>query len=542
MSRVQKGSIFRGEVGEYRLRKVLGDGGSGIAWKASVTKVFRGKKSTLSVGEYVVIKFPKLNPNVAVPAVLERWERLAPKVVAESMTSRALRRLRCIAHVIDLVPFRAEAGPISVPLPLIVEEFLPGRTLDNVMEGKYHHNFHGVRTAREFFDWARKLVDLISRVHSAQIVHGDIWEANIMSHRGRLALIDFGEGQFRDLVLRPTRREGGSWTPPEGNGTVAADIYAIGGTLFYLATGRKEPMQWKKDIDELKSFVAQELSKKNPTLHKENWGIADIIASCLRYRPEQRPRNTQRLRLNIETFDEGWKTRRKTTARLAQHTGDLFGWLASCRQRQLSDELKDMRRGVFDLMGDHDDLVLGMTQFISVLDAGDEYLTVTAPSLWRAGNLGIMGRFLSMNRLAAQRRAILRRVFLICPGDKRDPDFGRILSAHIEMMRSLPKYAKAENWQLERRGFYAGVIETSEEERQNMIVAGDHCGVLTKESDGVLMAPVYDASGMLVSIQMRRNPRLVAQYRSKILTLLKRSRPLADYFYPGAAASLGAGI
>jgi hypothetical protein len=417
-----------------------------------------------------------------------------------------------------------------------VEELVAGRTLKQEMERRYGDSFRGVRTAREFFTWARKIVDVVGTAHGAQVVHGDIWQANIMvDSQKRVTLIDFGEAELRALELKPTGKQAGSWMPPEKGGTIEGDIYGIGGTLFYLATGREDPLPWIKNQDELKQFVVQELKRKNRLLNSQNWGIADIIASCIRYRPESRPRNTLRLRLNIEMFDRGWKAERRSTAALQRKTGSqLFGWLASCRERQLNAEVRDMKRGVFDLVGAHDELVLGMTQFISILDAGDEYLTISTPSLWKTQNLGIMGRFLSMNRLAAQKGATLRRIFLISPLDRRDKEFKNIISAHVSLMRSMPRKIQTKRWETEKGGFYAGVVEVTEQERQRMISEGDHLGVLIKGTvksrrDGILMIPVYDDSGLLIGIQMRRDKRLVEDCGNKILGLLKESANLEKW-------------
>lgn len=58
---------------------------------------------------------------------------------------------------------------------------------------------------------------------------------------------------------------------------------------------------------------------------------------------------------------------------------------------------QDMLNRMLDVNGDHESIVGALTQYLSVLEKGDQYLTVKVPQFWRSGNLGINGRYLTTN-------------------------------------------------------------------------------------------------------------------------------------------------
>jgi hypothetical protein len=135
--------------------------------------------------------------------------------------------------------------------------------------------------------------------------------------------------------------------------------------------------------------------------------VVDVIAHCLRRSispPFDRMRHAQGVIEELETFSSMRHRaqlpralrRLGTSAKGTNSSGNpLFQWMASRRINSLAFTLEEMKRGVYDLIGGHHAIVGGLTEYLSFLDRGDEYLTSTIPQFWWPRNLGINGRFLS---------------------------------------------------------------------------------------------------------------------------------------------------
>jgi len=110
---------------------------------------------------------------------------------------------------------------------------------------------------------------------SGRVIHGDIWQNNFIVRKGTQdpVLIDFGQAAFR-IYITFGGRDVGSWMAPEGGGSVAADIYSLGGLLLYLATGqfdsKTDRLPKIDDIDQLKKFVVGRMQRKNAALYEAN--------------------------------------------------------------------------------------------------------------------------------------------------------------------------------------------------------------------------------------------------------------------------------
>lgn len=82
-----------------------------------------------------------------------------------------------------------------------------------------------------------------------------------------------------------------------------ADLYSLGGVLFFLAVGQAPPLHLPKNNDKLKIRITRLIAKSNPDLLKSNCAVADVIARCLRYNREERVRNVEALIQELETFE-----------------------------------------------------------------------------------------------------------------------------------------------------------------------------------------------------------------------------------------------
>lgn len=126
------------------------------------------------------------------------------------------------------------------PEPFVVMQLVRGRSLTEVVREQ------GPLSPGALADLARGLLTGSAAIHAAGIVHRDIAPGNILvADDGNVRITDFGLARGADdptitdtgLVMgtasfvAPERRHGHDATP-------ASDLYEIGATLFYAATGK----------------------------------------------------------------------------------------------------------------------------------------------------------------------------------------------------------------------------------------------------------------------------------------------------------------
>lgn len=89
--------------------------------------------------------------------------------------------------------------------------------------------------AAELVPHAIELARSLAELHGMGLIHRDIKPSNIILVDGRPKLADVGLVAVPDQALTFVGTEG--FVPPEGPGTMAADIYSFGKVLYELATG-----------------------------------------------------------------------------------------------------------------------------------------------------------------------------------------------------------------------------------------------------------------------------------------------------------------
>jgi Tol biopolymer transport system component len=80
------------------------------------------------------------------------------------------------------------------------------------------------------------LATALEHLHGKGLIHRDIKPANVIFVNGRPKLADIGLVTETDGTMSFVGTEG--YLPPEGPGTVQADIYSLGKTLYEVATGK----------------------------------------------------------------------------------------------------------------------------------------------------------------------------------------------------------------------------------------------------------------------------------------------------------------
>ncbi|MBX7268140.1 serine/threonine protein kinase [Micromonospora sp. Llam7] len=205
-------------VGRYRLTGPLGRGGMGAVWRAHDTLL----------GRDVAIK------EIWLPSTGE-----GPVDPADTFVRRALREAQAAARlrhpgivtVYDVVTDQSR--------PWIVMELINGRSLAETIQA------HGLLTEQRTAEIGLQVLDALRAAHREGIAHRDVKPANILLDTDRVVLTDFGIAAIEDATaLTATGQLVGSpayLSPERINGqpvTAAADLWALGVTLYTAVTGR----------------------------------------------------------------------------------------------------------------------------------------------------------------------------------------------------------------------------------------------------------------------------------------------------------------
>ncbi len=167
-------------------------------------------------------------------------------------------------------------------------------------------------------DCLRLTLDVISglaRLHHQGLVHRDVKPGNIIFVNGRAKLADIGlvsaGGEGRTFV----GTEG--YIPPEGPGSVAADLYALGVVLYEASTGFPPerfpdvPAEW---LDEHSGDEALELH--------------EITLKACEGQRERRYQSAEQMQADLALLQSGQSVRRVRTLERRAARARRFGWAA----------------------------------------------------------------------------------------------------------------------------------------------------------------------------------------------------------------------
>ena len=225
--------------GEYKIEKVLGQGGFGITYLAEQTGL--GRKVALK--EFFMQEHCNRDADTSHVSV----GSVGSKELVERFRQKFLKEARLIAsfdngNIIKIHDVFEENGTAYY-----VMEYLEGKSLKAMVEEG------GVLAESTALKYIRQVADALREIHSHNLLHLDVKPANIMLNRkGQAVLIDFGiskhydEGGHQTSSALIGTSEG--YAPIEqyeagalDSFTPATDIYALGATLFFLLTGTRPP-------------------------------------------------------------------------------------------------------------------------------------------------------------------------------------------------------------------------------------------------------------------------------------------------------------
>jgi serine/threonine protein kinase/regulation of enolase protein 1 (concanavalin A-like superfamily) len=250
-------------VGRFKLLALLGQGAMG--------RVFRAEDTLM--GRHVALK------------LLPKTYKKGGVSVGPEMLINEARAAAAIEHPNAVQIYEVnQAGDVCY----VAMELLEGGSLRDLVRAA------GRMDLTRACLLCAEAAEALAAAHAAGVVHRDVKPANLMlSRQGRCKVVDFGLA----------RLEGGDWgsvsesvgtpqfiAPEILSGTPASaqsDIYSLGGTLWYLLTG-KAPYQGKDAQELLRMHMNAPIPDIRSVRPEAPAGLADALKTALAKRPADR--------------------------------------------------------------------------------------------------------------------------------------------------------------------------------------------------------------------------------------------------------------
>ena len=290
-------------VGDYRLTRVLGEGGMGV--------VFEGYHERLE--QQVAVKM--LHPSL----MMDRQAH--SRFVREA---QALARLNH-PNIVRLLNFlNTDDGCF------IVMEFVDGRTIEEVMAST------GLVPAKQAAEYFVQVLAAVRYAHSLGIIHRDIKPPNIcVLEGGQVKLLDFGTAKVLGAqALTQDRMTIGTlvyMSPEQVCGRpldFRSDIYSLGVTIYEMVTG-KLPHESDDEMDLIQQIVnaaAPPPSQHYPYVPK---ALEAIILRAIQKNPAKRFQSAEEFLLAIRDYMQGGSGKPGTLVREVGSGGRLqtLAWI-----------------------------------------------------------------------------------------------------------------------------------------------------------------------------------------------------------------------
>lgn len=157
---------------------------------------------------------------------------------------------------------------------------------------------HGPLNADLALNWGIQILEVVQALHSQSppILHRDLTPENLVLSKGEIKLIDFGAANQYVGSATGTIVGKQSYMPPEqlrGKAVIASDLYAFGGTMHFLLTGR-DPLP---------------LSLAHPAILVKQLPVAidAVIAKCTAFEPEDRYQSASEILQELQQLKPGVK-------------------------------------------------------------------------------------------------------------------------------------------------------------------------------------------------------------------------------------------
>jgi PAS domain S-box-containing protein len=161
---------------------------------------------------------------------------------------------------------------------------------------------YGPVNITNFFKIAIALAEIISNIHSANIIHGDISPPNIVVDvaTGTITIVDLGMATFSHnqgdhaQLVRPADIDGSlSYISPEQTGRMncaidyRSDLYALGAVFFEMLTGAP-PFDFRDPLELIHAHLSQAALAPSSLNHSIPEALSNVILKLLEKAPECR--------------------------------------------------------------------------------------------------------------------------------------------------------------------------------------------------------------------------------------------------------------
>ena len=264
-------------VGPYELNELLGRGGMGSVYRASL----------VGSPAHAPVAVKLIHPGLVTDEVLARVER--------EQKLQANLAHPGIASLLD-------GGLTDAGLPYLVLEYVPGERIDRWCESRK-------LDVPERVELFVRVARAVAYAHDKHVIHRDLKPSNILvTSEGAPKLLDFGIAKFiaatpgdesgETLTVDGLQRMTPAYASPEqlrgGSVTRASDVYSLGVLLFELLSGQRPHDLSGCSVAEIERIVCEEAPPRpSRVAPKERQralrGDLDLVVStCLRKEPQRR--------------------------------------------------------------------------------------------------------------------------------------------------------------------------------------------------------------------------------------------------------------
>ena len=224
--------------GHFTIGKILGQGGFGITYCGSDTRLNR----VVAIKEFFPVGCTRVGLDVHSHGLFDvaSYSNARAQFLQEAQSLAQFRH----AGIVHVYTFCEENNTAY-----LVMEFLRGQTLSQLVESR------GALPEKEAVEIIEKVCEAVEELHTHKTLHRDIKPDNvILCDDGRVVLIDFGLtkkveetlGSSTRQLTATTRFGSDGFAPPEqylksGIMGTYSDVYALGATLYFLLTGEVPP-------------------------------------------------------------------------------------------------------------------------------------------------------------------------------------------------------------------------------------------------------------------------------------------------------------